>query len=93
MIINKSNNDRVWITWRSVNVRPSYKNGINRKIKRFRDEQLNYLQYDREYKKDKNERSKQIETEYAKSVSKYNPWGKPGKDQKLQIGETSNPFV
>jgi len=48
------------------------------KEQRFRDEQLNYLQADRQYKKDKSKIIDSVEQEYAKNAVKYNPWGKPG---------------
>merc|ERR1719308_117006 len=48
------------------------------KEQRFRDEQLNYLHADRQYKKEKSKIIDSVEQEYAKNAVKYNPWGKPG---------------
>lgn len=48
------------------------------KEQRFRDEQLNYLRSDREYKKEKCKIIDSVEQEYAKNAIIYNPWGKPG---------------
>jgi len=46
------------------------------KEQRFRDEQLNYLRMDREYKKERKEIVNSVEKEHARS--QYQPWGKPG---------------
>lgn len=46
------------------------------KEQRFRDEQLNFLRMDREYKKERKEIIDSIEKEHARS--RYQPWGKPG---------------
>jgi len=48
------------------------------KEQRFRDEQLNYLRTDREYRKERTKIIDSVEREYADNVRKYNPWGKPG---------------
>lgn len=48
------------------------------KEQRFRDEQLNYLHADRQYKKEKSKIIDSVEQEYAKNAVRYNPWGKPG---------------
>lgn len=45
-------------------------------FQRFRDEQLNFLRMDREYKKERKEIIDSIEKEHARS--RYQPWGKPG---------------
>jgi len=46
------------------------------KEQRFREETLNYMRQDREYKKDIKTIVNAIEKEHAKT--RYNPWGKPG---------------
>ena len=45
-------------------------------FQRFRDEQLDYLRMDREYKKERKEITDSIEKEHA--CTQYMPWGKPG---------------
>ena len=45
-------------------------------FQRFRDEQLNYLRMDREYRKERKEIVNSVEKEHARS--QYQPWGKPG---------------